>query len=86
SMLLEANALERQPLGLKVALLSGDWIGLDLPQRLRQQAPHCRFIALGGATEAAIWSNHFEVRQPLPGWRSIPYGVPLANQAYRVVD
>ena len=85
-MLLEANALERQPLGLKVALLSGDWIGLDLPQRLRQQAPHCRFIALGGATEAAIWSNHFEVQQPLPGWRSIPYGVPLANQAYRVVD
>ena len=85
-MLLEANALEQQPLALKVALLSGDWIGLDLPQRLRQQAPNCRFIALGGATEAAIWSNHFEVRQPLPGWRSIPYGVPLANQAYRVVD
>ncbi|MBY8973134.1 amino acid adenylation domain-containing protein [Pseudomonas sp. P867] len=85
-MLLEANALERQPLALKVALLSGDWIGLDLPQRLRQQAPDCRFIALGGATEAAIWSNHYEVRQLLPGWRSIPYGVPLANQAYRVVD
>ena len=85
-MLLEANTLEQQPLALKVALLSGDWIGLDLPQRLRQQAPNCRFIALGGATEAAIWSNHFEVRQPLPGWRSIPYGVPLANQAYRVVD
>jgi acyl-coenzyme A synthetase/AMP-(fatty) acid ligase/acyl carrier protein len=53
---------------------------------LRQQAPGCRFIALGGATEAAIWSNHFQVQEPLPGWRSIPYGVPLANQAYRVVD
>ena len=85
-MLLEANAQDRQPLALKVALLSGDWIGLDLPQRLRQQAPACRFIALGGATEASIWSNHFEVQEPLPGWRSIPYGVPLANQAYRVVD
>ncbi|OIN46444.1 non-ribosomal peptide synthetase [Pseudomonas azotoformans] len=85
-MLLEANDHERQPLALKVALLSGDWIGLDLPQRLQQQAAPCRFIALGGATEAAIWSNHFEVRHTLPGWRSIPYGVPLANQAYRVVD
>ncbi len=85
-MLLEANAHDRQPLDLKVALLSGDWIGLDLPQRLRQQAPGCRFIALGGATEAAIWSNHYPVEQALPGWRSIPYGVPLANQAYRVVD
>ncbi|MBT2297503.1 non-ribosomal peptide synthetase [Pseudomonas fluorescens] len=85
-MLLEANAHDRQPLALRVALLSGDWIGLDLPARLAQQAPDCRFIALGGATEAAIWSNHFEVRQALPGWRSIPYGLPLANQAYRVVD
>ncbi|OLF53748.1 non-ribosomal peptide synthetase [Pseudomonas chlororaphis] len=86
AMLLEANAHDRQPLPLRVALLSGDWIGLDLPQRLAQQAPGCRFIALGGATEAAIWSNHFEVKQALPGWRSIPYGLPLHNQAYRVVD
>lgn len=85
-MLLEANAGERQPLALRLALLSGDWIGLDLPQRLAEQAPACRFIALGGATEAAIWSNHFEVHQPLSGWRSIPYGLPLRNQAYRVVD
>ncbi|WP_070886977.1 non-ribosomal peptide synthetase [Pseudomonas argentinensis] len=85
-MLLEANAGERQPLPLRLALLSGDWIGLDLPQRLAEQVPACRFIALGGATEAAIWSNHFEVQQPLPGWRSIPYGLPLRNQAYRVVD
>lgn len=86
AMLLEANAQDRQPLDLRVALLSGDWIGLDVPQRLQEQAHGCRFIALGGATEAAIWSNHFEVRQAMPGWRSIPYGVPLANQAYRVVD
>lgn len=85
-MLLEANVHDRRPLALRVALLSGDWIGLDLPARLAQQAPACRFIALGGATEAAIWSNHFEVREALPGWRSIPYGLPLGNQAYRVVD
>ncbi|WP_342651529.1 amino acid adenylation domain-containing protein [Pseudomonas sp. REB1044] len=86
AMLLEANADSSQPLPLRLALLSGDWIGLDLPPRLAAQAPGCRCIALGGATEAAIWSNHFEVRQPLPGWRSIPYGTPLRNQAYRVVD
>ncbi|MFA7894215.1 amino acid adenylation domain-containing protein [Pseudomonas putida] len=86
AMLLEANAGSRQPLALRLALLSGDWVGLDLPPRLATQAPGCRCIALGGATEAAIWSNHFEVREPLPGWRSIPYGTPLRNQAYRVVD
>ncbi|MBF6427709.1 amino acid adenylation domain-containing protein [Nocardia cyriacigeorgica] len=71
---------------LRLALLSGDWIGLDLPGRLAARAPHCRFVALGGATEAAIWSNFFEVDVVDPGWTSIPYGRPLRNQRLRVVD
>ncbi|MED5609111.1 amino acid adenylation domain-containing protein [Pseudomonas sp. JH-2] len=72
--------------GLRLALVSGDWIGLDLPPRLRQVAPGCRFVALGGATEAAVWSNFQEVGEVQPQWRSIPYGRPLDNQRYRVVD
>ncbi|GAA2136219.1 hypothetical protein GCM10009760_15560 [Kitasatospora kazusensis] len=71
---------------LRLALVSGDWIGLDLPGRLARQAgPACRFAALGGATEAAIWSNLFEVTDVPPGWTSIPYGAPLRNQCLRVV-
>ena len=34
---------------LRLALLSGDWIGLDLPERLRERVPSCSFVALGGA-------------------------------------
>ncbi|MFS1522805.1 amino acid adenylation domain-containing protein [Microbulbifer sp. 2304DJ12-6] len=71
---------------LRLVLNSGDWIGLDLPQRLKQVQPDCRFIALGGATEASIWSNSFEVVDVDPSWHSIPYGYPLANQKFRVVD
>ncbi|MDX3525575.1 amino acid adenylation domain-containing protein [Streptomyces sp. ID05-39B] len=72
---------------LRLALLSGDWIGLDLPGRLaRATAGRCRLVALGGATEAAIWSNVHEVTAVPPHWRSIPYGRPLANQRFRVVD
>uniref|UniRef100_UPI0007A4A4DF non-ribosomal peptide synthetase n=2 Tax=Nocardia flavorosea TaxID=53429 RepID=UPI0007A4A4DF len=71
---------------LRLALVSGDWIGLDLPGRLAAQAPGCRLIALGGATEAAIWSNYFEVESVDPEWTSIPYGRPLRNQQFRVVD
>ncbi|WP_228824381.1 non-ribosomal peptide synthetase [Nocardia blacklockiae] len=71
---------------LRLALLSGDWVGLDLPGRLAARAPHCRFVALGGATEAAIWSNYFEVDSVDPAWTSIPYGRPLRNQRFRVVD
>ncbi|HAF2163783.1 TPA: AMP-binding protein, partial [Salmonella enterica] len=43
--------------GLRLALISGDWIGLNLPGWLKRIAPECRFAALGGATEAAVWSN-----------------------------
>ncbi|WP_431038805.1 amino acid adenylation domain-containing protein [Streptomyces sp. P6-2-1] len=74
-------------LGLRTALVSGDWIGLDLPGRLRARtAEGCRFVALGGATEAAVWSNTYTVTEPPPGWPSIPYGRPLTGQEYRVVD
>ncbi|MBB0246544.1 AMP-binding protein, partial [Streptomyces alkaliphilus] len=71
---------------LRLALVSGDWVGLDLPDRLRAAVPGCRLVALGGATEASIWSNAFEVERVDPEWRSIPYGYPLRNQRYRIVD
>jgi amino acid adenylation domain-containing protein len=71
---------------LRAALISGDWIALSLPERLLHTAPDCRFLALGGATEAAIWSNIFPVTAVDPDWRSIPYGYPLGNQRWRVVN
>jgi yersiniabactin nonribosomal peptide synthetase len=84
-MLLAVDA--RSDLGaLRLALVSGDWVGLDLRERLVARSPGARLIALGGATEAAIWSNFFEVTEVPEGWRSIPYGRPLRNQRFRVVD
>ncbi len=74
------------PARLRCVLLSGDWIGLDLPPRYRAFRPAGRLVAMGGATEAAIWSNVHDVDEVAPNWRSIPYGRPLANQCYRVVD
>ncbi|MCA3830912.1 MAG: amino acid adenylation domain-containing protein [Burkholderia sp.] len=72
---------------VRAALLSGDWIALDLPARLRERCGDaCAFHALGGATEAGIWSNVQTVRDVPAHWRSIPYGRPLPGQAYRVVD
>jgi amino acid adenylation domain-containing protein len=81
-MLLVVGGVQR----LRLALISGDWVGLDLPGRLEQAAPGCRLVALGGATEGAIWSNAFEVVEVPGHWRSIPYGRPLRGQRYRVVD
>ena len=74
-------------LPIKTIMLSGDWIGMDLPERVAKRTKDCRFIAMGGATEASIWSNYLEVNLPLPKeWKSIPYGRPLSHQSYRIVD
>ncbi|ORT56079.1 non-ribosomal peptide synthetase [Streptomyces sp. CB03238] len=74
------------PAGLRLAMLSGDWIPLDLPDRLRAVAPDCRFIGMGGATEASIWSVWYPVEHVDPSWRSVPYGLPMDNQTVHVVD
>lgn len=88
-MLLVAAQNDSRILPLRAVMLSGDWIGLDIPQRLADccggKLPY--FMAMGGATEGSIWSNLFTVTLPLdPKLKSIPYGYPLANQRYRVVD
>ncbi|MEW5290010.1 amino acid adenylation domain-containing protein [Erwinia papayae] len=71
---------------LRLVMLSGDWIGLDLPAQYHRFRPDGQFVALGGATEASIWSNRYEVDEVAPEWRSIPYGYPLPGQKYRVAD
>lgn len=87
-MLLEqAQAEEMKLQSLKTVLLSGDWIGTDLPAKLADVAPNSELTALGGATEGSIWSNYYQVKLPVPKeWVSIPYGTPLDGQLYRVVD
>lgn len=71
---------------LRLVLLSGDWIPLDLPGRIRANHPDLSVVGLGGATEAAIWSIHHPVGDIDPQWRSIPYGIPLRNQTVQVLD
>ncbi|MGW5611620.1 non-ribosomal peptide synthetase [Streptomyces sp. NPDC003753] len=71
---------------IRAFLMSGDWIPTELPDRLRSHWHDAQVIAMGGATEASIWSNIYEIDQVDPGWRSIPYGVPLRNQTMRVLD
>lgn len=71
---------------LRLALLSGDWIPLNLPAQVLRHMPNVALVGLGGATEAAIWSNYHRIGVIEPDWRSIPYGFPLTNQSFRVLD
>lgn len=72
---------------IRLAMLSGDWIALDLPSRFYNRSENSIVAAMGGATEASIWSNYLIVPKEIPdNWISIPYGKALGNQIYRVMD
>ncbi|MEM7582347.1 MAG: amino acid adenylation domain-containing protein [Acidobacteriota bacterium] len=71
---------------LRLAMLSGDWIPLGLPDKLRELAGELEVISLGGATEASIWSILFPIEAVDPEWPSIPYGRPMINQQFHVLD
>ena len=79
-------ALAAAASGLRCILLSGDWIPLPLPEAIRRLCPDAAIISLGGATEAAIWSIEHPIKTIDPAWVSIPYGRPLANQRFHVLD
>ncbi|WP_017589678.1 non-ribosomal peptide synthetase [Nocardiopsis ganjiahuensis] len=74
------------PASLRLAMLSGDWIPLTLPERVRSHLPDLSLFSLGGATEGSIWSIHHPIGEPDPAWPSVPYGRPLANQTFHVLD
>ncbi|MGG4221368.1 amino acid adenylation domain-containing protein [Paenibacillus jamilae] len=71
---------------LRLVILSGDWIPLSLPDKIRRQYIHANVVSMGGATEASIWSIYYPVYEVHEDWASIPYGMPLANQTYYVLN
>ena len=71
---------------MRLILLSGDWIPLDLPDMIRRQVPNSEIVSLGGATEASIWSILYKIDNIDPSWKSIPYGRPMQNQRFYVFD
>jgi SagB-type dehydrogenase family enzyme len=48
--------------------------------------PALEVISLGGATEASIWSILYPIERVEPSWKSIPYGKPMCNQRFFVLN
>ncbi|QIS14116.1 non-ribosomal peptide synthetase/type I polyketide synthase [Nocardia arthritidis] len=71
---------------LRLAMLSGDWIPVELPARARKVVPDIEIAGMGGATEASIWSVLYPIGTVDPTWPSIPYGMPMANQTLHILD
>ncbi len=83
---IRAQGISQKNLDLRLVLLSGDWIPLHLPETVKQLFPAAKLISCGGATEASIWSIYYPIDEVLPQWTSIPYGKPLANQQFYVLN
>lgn len=77
---------ERASQTMRLAFLSGDWVPVNLFGKLKKCLPQIELIALGGATEAVIWSNFYKVEQVDPFQTSIPYGKPIQNARYYILD
>ncbi len=71
-----------ESLSLRLALLSGDWLPVSLPEQIQNYFSDIEVVSLGGATEASIWSIYYSVAKVNPDWKSIPYGKPLLNQSF----
>ena len=81
---LELNKL-KLPTSLRLVMMSGDWIPIGLPARIKALTTDIEIISLGGATEASIWSIYYPIDPTVEFCRSIPYGKPLANQRFHIL-
>jgi len=81
------NGLKNNISSIRHVLLSGDWIPLDLPQKINECFDgNIKVTSLGGATEASIWSISYGITNVNEDWTSIPYGKPMTNQQFHVLN
>jgi amino acid adenylation domain-containing protein len=71
---------------LRLVFLGGDFIAVDLAERLRRVAPFARLVSVGGPTETTLWNIWYEVERTDPAWKSIPYGRPIPGVRYLVLN
>jgi amino acid adenylation domain-containing protein len=87
-LLIDYLVTNHQPLppSLRLVLLSGDRISPNLVMQLQTLNPQLQIISLGGATEASIWSIYYPIDYPVSAAKTIPYGRPLKNQSFYILD
>jgi amino acid adenylation domain-containing protein len=74
------------PLSLRLAILGGDWLPVSLPNRLKALVPGIQILSIGGPTETTIWNIGYLIEEVDPAWKSIPYGRPMANSKYYILN
>lgn len=74
------------PETLRIAFLGGDWIPITTPDRLSSHVPGGQVVSVGGPTETTLWNIWYPVEKMDPTWKSIPYGQPISNVTYYILN
>ena len=83
------DAIDRQAVNIPAPrhiMMGGDWVPTELVARIRRYWPGCRIHSIGGPTETAIVSMHYEIGDLELNEARIPYGRPLANQTCHLLN
>ncbi|GHG75403.1 non-ribosomal peptide synthetase/type I polyketide synthase [Comamonas sp. JC664] len=71
---------------LRLVMLGGDWLPVTMPARLRAKFGGVKLMSVGGPTETSLWNISHPVVEADERRRSIPYGKPISNTKYYVLD
>ncbi len=72
---------------LRTVLLGGDWLPLPLADRIRALSSEETVVySVGGPTETTMWNIAHKIEGIEAGWSSVPYGRPIANCGYHILD
>ncbi|WP_018694102.1 non-ribosomal peptide synthetase [Algicola sagamiensis] len=71
---------------LRWVILSGDFIPLSLPERIRTLIPTVDLVSAGGPTETTVWDICYPVGEIESDWSAIPYGCPMNNATYYILN
>jgi pyochelin synthetase len=74
------------PASLRLVIMGGDWLPISLPNRLKALVPGVQILSIGGPTETTIWNIGYLITEVDPNWQSIPYGKPMANAKYYILN
>ena len=83
---LEASEKIKKSEYLRLCMLSGDWIPTNLPSRVYNIFENVKLVSMGGATEASIWSIYYDIGKNEKFDISVPYGYPMSNQKFFVLN
>ncbi|WP_374338371.1 amino acid adenylation domain-containing protein [Leeia sp.] len=85
-LLTQAEAEGVRLAGLTRVTLGGDWVAAELVQQLWQHLPELTVYSVGGPTEITVWNIHHRITAQDVASGRIPYGRPMANARYHVLN